>query len=138
MFETFDHTADIGLRVEASTLEELFVDAARGLTSLLVENSDDVRGTVDESVSLTQRDLDYLLFDWLNELLFRFETRQMLFREFSVSVRVNDTVLEATVRGEPCDRSRHRLAHEVKAITYHGLCVEQTEKGWRAEMILDI
>ena len=138
MFETFDHTADIGLRVAAGTLEELFVEAARGLTSLLVENSDDVRGAVEETVSLTGQELDYLLFDWLNELLFRFETRQMLFREFSVSVRVSDSVLEATVRGEPCDRARHRLAHEVKAITYHGLCVEQTEKGWRAEMILDI
>ncbi len=136
MFETFDHTADIGLRVAAGTLEELFVDAARGLTSLLVENSDDVRGTVEEAVSLTARELDYLLFDWLNELLFRFETRQMLFCEFSV--RVSDAGLEAILRGEPCDRSRHRLAHEVKAITYHGLCVEQTEKGWRAEMILDI
>ena len=138
MYETFDHTADIGLRVEAETLEELFVEAARGLTSLLVENSDDVRGTVEESFSLTGREIDYLLFDWLNELLFRFETRQMLFREFSVSVRVSDAGLEATLRGELCDRSRHRLAHEVKAITYHGLCVEQTEKGWRAEMILDI
>ena len=136
MFETFDHTADIGLRVAAGTLEELFVEAARGLTSLLIDNRDDVRATVEESVSLTSRELDYLFFDWLNELLFRFETRQMLFREFSV--RISDAGLEATLHGEPCDRSRHRLAHEVKAITYHGLCVEQTENGWRAEMILDI
>ena len=136
MFETFDHTADIGLRVSAATLEELFVDAARGLTSLLVENVDDVRPTQTETVQLTGSDVDYLLFDWLNELLFRFEMGQLLCCEFDV--RFSDQGLEATVRGETWDRSRHRLAHEVKAITYHGLSVQKTEAGWQTELILDI
>ena len=136
MFETFDHTADIGLRVEAASLEELFVDAARGLMSLLVENVDDVRPTVEESISLVGSEVDYLLFDWLNELLFHFESRGLLYREFVV--RIDDAGLTATMRGEPCDRSRHRMAHEVKAITYHGLSVDQTDSGWRTELILDI
>lgn len=136
MFETFDHTADIGLRISAATLEELFVDAARGLMSLLVENVDDIRPTLTETIQLVGTDVDYLLFDWLNELLFRFETRRLLCGEFTV--RLNEQGLDATIRGEPCDRSRHRLAHEVKAITYHGLSVEPTECGWQAELILDI
>ena len=136
MFETFDHTADIGLRISATTLEELFVDAARGLTSLLVENIDDVRPTLSETISLGGTEVDYLLFDWLNELLFRFETRKLLCHEFDV--RLTRQGLEATVRGETCDESRHRLAHEVKAITYHGLNVQQTDGGWQVELILDI
>ena len=136
MFETFDHTADIGLRVAAATLEELFVDAAHGLTSLVVENVDDVRPVVSETIQLTATETDYLLFDWLNELLFRFEMRGMLFREFDV--RLSEHGLEATIRGEPLDRSRHQLAHEVKAITYHGLSVEKTENGWRVELVLDL
>ncbi len=136
MFETFDHTADIGLRVSAATLEELFVDAARGLTSLLVENFDDVRPALTETIRLIGTEVDYLLFDWLNELLFRFETSQLLCREFDV--RLSDQGLEATIRGESSDPARHRLAHEVKAITYHGLSVQQTENGWQTELILDI
>lgn len=136
MFETFDHTADIGLRVSAETLEELFVDAAHGLTSLLVENIADVRPTLTESIQLAGTETDYLLFDWLNELLFRFETRKLLCCEFDV--RLSEQGLEATIRGETSDESRHRLAHEVKAITYHGLSVQQTESGWQTELILDI
>lgn len=136
MFETFDHTADIGLRVTAATLEELFVEAARGLTSLLVENIDDVRPSLTETIRLVGSETDYLLFDWLNELLFRFETRRLLCCEFVV--RLSDQGLEATIRGEPSDPARHRLAHEVKAITYHGLSVQQTESGWQTELILDI
>lgn len=136
MFETFDHTADIGLRVVAATLEELFAEAARGLTSLLVENLDDVKATQTETIRLDGTETDYLLFDWLNELLFRFETRGLLFCEFDV--RFNEQGLEATIRGEPCDRSRHRLAHEVKAVTYHDLSVQKTDRGWQAELIFDI
>lgn len=136
MFETFDHTADIGLRVSAATLEELFADAARGLMSLLVENVNDVRLAVSESIRLAGTEVDYLLFDWLNELLFRFETRRLLCCEFTV--QLNAQGLEATIRGETCNPSRHRLAHEVKAITYHGLSVEQTDRGWQAELILDL
>lgn len=136
MFETFDHTADVGLRVTAATLEELFVEAARGLTSLLVENIDDVRPSLTETIQLAGTETDYLLFDWLNELLFRFETHRLLCCEFDV--RLNGQGLEATVQGEPSNPDRHRLAHEVKAITYHGLSVQQTDRGWQAELILDI
>ena len=136
MFETFDHTADIGLRVRASSLEELFADAARGLTSLLLENPEEVRPTIEDSIALPSSEIDYLLFDWLNELLFRFESQGLLFAEFTI--RIDDQGLQATMRGEHCDRTRHRMAHEVKAITYHGLSVEQTESGWQTELILDI
>jgi SHS2 domain-containing protein len=36
------------------------------------------------------------------------------------------------------DESRHRMEHEVKAITYHGLKLEKTPAGWFAEIIVDI
>ena len=136
MFETFDHTADVGLRVSAGSLEELFVEAARGLTSLLMDNVDELRAEISENVEIADSDVEYLLFDWLNELLFRFETRGLLFREFRVEIEHDQ--LRAALRGEACDRTRHRLAHEVKAITYHGLKVEQADSVWRAEFIVDI
>ena len=56
----------------------------------------------------------------------------------SFEVDVNDTGLSATAWGEPVDFSRHRLVHEAKAITYHGLKVEQTTNGWTADVIVDI
>ena len=78
----------------------------------------------------------WVLSDWLNELLFRFESAGFLGHQFSV--QIDSEGLTATIEGEVCDRSRHRLAHEVKAITYHGLFVKQTNTGWLAELVLDI
>jgi SHS2 domain-containing protein len=136
MYEVFEHTADIGLRVRAAGLNELFADAARGLFELIVENLDEVRPTQAEQIHIENEEPAYLLFDWLNELLFRFDARHFVCSEFKVSV--TPAGLNAEARGEPLDPARHHLDHEVKAITYHGLKVEQAPDGWLAEVIVDI
>ena len=68
--------------------------------------------------------------------MYTFETEHLVLSQFAV--HISDADLNATVRGELLDPTRHVLAHEVKAITYHGLKVEQTTFGWQAEVIVDI
>ena len=136
MFETFDHTADLGLRVRAPGLDTLFSEAGLALFSTLVENLASVRPRERADIALAGKDREYLLFDWLKELLFHFDAKHMLFSRFVV--KVGEDGLTAEAWGEPLDRARHVLEHEVKAITYHGLTVEQTADGWLAEVIVDI
>ena len=136
MYETFEHTADLGLRVRAGDLDTLFAEAGRGLFSIVVENLDDVRKLHTREFEISGTDYEYLFFDWLNELLYICDTERMLFSEFDV--HVTEVGLTAGVRGEPLDPVRHRLSHEIKAITYHQLKVEQTSHGWLAEVIVDI
>ena len=136
MFELFEHTADLGLRVTAHSLDELLVEAARGLLAMLVANPDTVRPVQEKAFHLSADDNSLLLFDWLSELLYTFETDKLLFSKFDL--RLHDDQLSAVCRGERVDFSRHQMEHEVKAITYHGLRVEQSAEGWQAELIVDI
>ena len=136
MYELFEHTADLGLRVRAATLDEFFADAARGLFAIVVTNLDSVRPVVERTYNLAGTELDYLFFDWLTELLYTFESERLLLAEFQV--RVDDHGLHAVCRGETVDAVRHQLEHEVKAVTYHGLKVQPTNSGWLAEVIVDI
>jgi protein archease len=136
MFELFEHTADLGLRVHASSLEKLLTEAAKGLLAMLVANPDAVRTVQEKTIHIPAEDSTYLLFDWLSELLYAFEADKLLFSTFELHLKNNQ--LSAVCRGEPMDSSRHHMEHEVKAITYHGLKVEQTDNGWRAEVIVDI
>jgi len=136
MFELFEHTADIGIRARAETLETLLADAARGLFSVIAANLDAVRPLEALNLKIKGKDHDDLLFDWLDELLYTFNSKHLLFREFDVTIRPEG--LEAVVRGEPIDPARHELHMEVKAITYHRLKVEQDGSGWLAEVIVDI
>ena len=142
MYETFEHTADLGLRVRAPDLDTLFVEAARALFSAIVEELDTVEPQQQVNLRLENEDLELLLFDWLNELLYKFDTEHLLFGRFQVETRPlegrSGLLLKGVASGEPLDRTRHALSHEVKAITYHGLRVEQTADGWLAEIIVDI
>lgn len=136
MYEFFEHTADLGLRIRAPTLDALFAEAAQALFAAIVEDLAAVQPLQQVPVQLARGDREYLLFDWLKELLYRFDAEHLLFSRFEVQVREDS--MTGSAWGEPLDRSRHELAHEVKAITYHGLRVEQTADGWLAEVIVDI
>jgi SHS2 domain-containing protein len=151
MFEHFEHTADLGLRVQAATLRELLAEAGRGFLAMVVANPQAVRGVQSRSIELSAGDPAYLLFDWLNELLYAFESQRLLLCEFDIDLSLPSNErgntpataaplrLRAVCRGEPMDPARHTMDHEVKAITYHGLSAEQAADGtWQAEVIVDI
>jgi SHS2 domain-containing protein len=137
-FETFDHTADLGLRVVASDLSDLFQTAASGLFDVIVANREEVRCTEPEQVSLVGDSTEDLLVEWLNELIYLSETRHRLYNDFRVELDASGRQLTATISGEPIDRGRHVLDHEVKAATRHGVVLRKELQGWVAEVILDI
>lgn len=136
MHEQFEHTADLGLRVRSPDLNTLFAEAAECLYSAFVEDLSTVHPVEERTVEIAGNDLVYLLFDWLKELLYRFDGEGMLYGKFEVHVRENG--LSARVWGEPFDPTRHPMSREVKAITYHDLIVEKSADGWLAEVIVDI
>jgi SHS2 domain-containing protein len=136
MYEFFEHTADLGLRIRAADLNTLFVEAAQALFAAVVEDLATIQPVREVKVELPPDDLEYLLFDWLKHLLIHFDTEHLVLGQFDV--RIDEAGLHGTAWGEPLDRSRHNLEHEVKAITYHGLLVEQTADGWQVEVIVDI
>lgn len=136
MHEVFEHTADLGLRVRTQELPQLFVEAGQGLLAILIANPDAVRPVEERRYSIAGQAYDYLLFDWLTELLYTFDTERLLLCRFQVTL--DDNGLKGVCLGEFVDASRHEMDHEVKAITYHGLKVESTSQGWLAEVIVDI
>jgi SHS2 domain-containing protein len=136
VYEVFDHTADVGLRVVAADMPGLLADAATGLFALIAGDLGQVREAESAEIAIRGTDRAYLLFDWLSELLYLFESRRLLLRRFEV--RITADGLEAKSFGETYDPARHRLQHEVKAITYHQLAVRDTARGIEATVIVDI
>ncbi len=136
MYEHFEHTADLGLRVRAPDLNTLFAEAAEALTAAIVEDVTKIGARAATEFRITGGDRTFLLLDWLQAVLSKFEIDHLLFRRFRVSVGADG--LTATAWGEPFDPARHPLSHEVKAITYHGLVVDPADGGWLAEVIVDI
>jgi len=136
--ETFDHTADLGLRIRGADLDDLFQTAAAGLFDVIVANRDAVRNVQYEQILLEAETTEELLIEWLNDLIYRFETEHWLYGTFDVTIDANGRALEAEIGGEPIDPARHVLDHEVKAVTHHGVSIVRDADGYLAELILDI
>jgi SHS2 domain-containing protein len=137
-WETFDHTADLGLRVLGSDLDDLFRTAAEGLFEVIVANAAEVRPRETLPVALAAESIEELLVAWLNELIYQAETGHTFFSQFDVRVTSSPPGLEAEVHGEAVDADRHVLDHEVKAVTHHGIRLVRVPEGWLGEVILDI
>lgn len=78
-----------------------------------------------------------LLVDWLNELVFLFETQGFLTAACEVEITA-DRCLEARLHGETYNPSRHAIEAVIKAATHHGLSVQPIQDGWQAEVVIDL
>jgi SHS2 domain-containing protein len=135
-YEVFEHTADIGLHAYGETLPALFVNAARGMESLLVP-PEQVRVVTSREIAVKGHDPISLLIAWLNELIFLFDSEYLLFRDFEIAT-LTDTVLIGIARGEPYDSQRHELSSAIKAATWHEAAVTQDDEGHQARIIFDL
>jgi SHS2 domain-containing protein len=135
-YETFDHTADVGIRVFGRTVEEVFVNAAYALFDQWTDLRK-VRGKISREISIRGADREDLLVRWLGELLFLGESRGVLFKEFTIR-RLDSTSLKAVARGEIFDPSRHRFKTEIKAVTYHQVEIKEVDGKWEGRVIFDV
>ncbi len=134
--ETFDHTADVGLRAGADTLAELLSALGEGLAELICPRSQ-VRPLETRTCSVRAEDVEALTVDFLWRVM-----DTILFDGFAVAaVRVDyadERAVDAMLVGEALSPERHELATEVKAVTYHELAVGPDGDGWTGQVILDL
>lgn len=135
-----DHTGDIGLQIRAPSLERLYARAAVGMFGVLTD-VEAVQDRTSIAVEVTAPDREALMVRWLSELNFVHTTRNWLFRRFDVELTAggdDEVRLEATSHGETIDRSRHTVFTEIKAVTFHGMAIEETGDGWTVQVIFDM
>jgi SHS2 domain-containing protein len=135
-WENFPHVADIGVRGFGRSAAEAFLQAALATVAAMADPARiEPREAV--AVSVQAPDLELLLAEWLNALIYEMATRKMLFSRFAVEIAGNR--LTATAWGEPVDRDRHDLGTEVKGATLTELRVVEDPPGrWVAQCVVDV
>ena len=132
----FAHGADIGVQGCGATPSEAFEQAALALTAVVTDPAN-LHTDVTVPIACHAPDLELLLYEWLNSIVYQMATGRRLFGAFRV--RIRDGELEGEARGEAVDVARHAPAVEVKGATFTELAVRQDEDGrWRAQCILDV
>jgi SHS2 domain-containing protein len=130
-FREIEHTADWELEVWAPDLLALLIQAAKGMYYLAgARLSHEPR--LEREFLLDSSDPETLLVDFLSELLFYGENEGLGFDQFDLVL--NGSRLKARLEGALLDS----YEKEIKAVTYHGLRVEQGEDGFKARLIFDV
>jgi SHS2 domain-containing protein len=121
--ELVEHTADVGLRVWGDGLEDVFAEAASALIRVMGRGDGP---SVSEDVELTAPDLDALFVDWLSEVLFLFDAREVVPVDVRVRIDREACSLSATIDGVRAEVFVQE-GPAVKAVTYHGLTLTDHE-----------
>ncbi len=134
-WEHYAHGADMGVRGIGATPAEAFEQAALAMTAVITDPAR-VQGRESVDVSCEAPDLELLLVDWLNALVYEMATRKWLFGRFAV--RLEGNRLQGLAWGEPVDIARHQPAVEIKGATYTSLRVAQENGAWVAQTVVDV
>lgn len=135
-FKLIETTADIGVTASGESLREVFTHTAIGLFSIMGEIKR-VEKKISFPFSVKGDNLESLLINWLNELIYLQEVNDLLGREVMIE-EIDSQGLKGKLWGEKIDRKKHQLGTEVKAATYHNLEIKNKNGGWVVRVIFDI
>src|SRR5436309_7087470 len=133
-------TADIAFEATGRDLAELFRDAADATMNVMIDNLDSIQPRDAREIELSNDQIDMLLFDFLQELIYLKDAEQLLLRTRAAQIDQRDGTyfLKAKAAGERLDPQRHHQRADVKAVTLHGFSVKNVEGDWIARVLLDI
>jgi SHS2 domain-containing protein len=139
-FEFLEHTADVYIAAHGATLAEAFENAALAMFEVMTD-TEKVSPDLEDSVEVEAEDEYALLYIWLEVLLVKFETKNMLYSKFKIS-NIDETSegfrVRAVVWGEKFNAEKHTQKVGVKAVTYHRMEIIKDIDTVRLEFILDI
>jgi SHS2 domain-containing protein len=135
-FTILDHPADLGIEARGASLAEAFQNAALGLMSIILDLSG-VENHECKEIALTGPDHGRLLVKWLSEILYLYDGQGFVCKEFAIH-RLTTTSINAILRGEMFNPTRHTTRMDVKAVTYHQLVVREDDQGGLVRVYLDI
>ena len=134
-FEIMEHTSDTGIIAYGHDLRQAFVNTARGMFSLITDLAT-VSEILKRDIELSAPDRESLLVAWLNELVYLFDSENILFKRFDIT-ELNGNRLKARVYGEKVNMAKHELQTGIKAATYHMLRVFK-DNGYKVQVLFDV
>ena len=138
-FKFLDHITDAEIEAYGKNLEEAFENAGLATEDTMVSLSS-IRTVVDKRIEVEGRDLDSLLYSWLESMITLQDTEGLLFSEFSckVSESARGFRLVASCRGEKFDPERHEQKTAIKSPTFHAMKIIQRKDEVSMRFLLDL
>jgi|AutmiccommuBRH23_1029490.scaffolds.fasta_scaffold00768_29 SHS2 domain-containing protein len=131
-YEEIGHTADLSLKVWATTLEDLFINALSGMYSMI-----DVSVSADDQLELQElyfdeMDHESLLVSFLSECNFKLQNEKEYLDVHEIIVGTKSLMVKFS-------KFRiNKFVKEIKAVTYHNLKIKNSSKGYSVVIVFDV
>ena len=133
-YKFLEHTADAKFKAYGKTLEETYSNAAHAMFSVITDNK--VKAVFSEEVFVRGKDLVSLLYNFLEELLFLFDTKSFLLARVK-DIEIHDFTLSATLEGD-INIDEYEVSGDVKAVTYNEMEVVEKDGHFEIQAVVDL
>ena len=134
IFEILEHQTDLKIKAFGKNLKEVFRNSMIAMVeSMRPEIDFSFKKTFQRKIKIKSFDLDSLLVDFLNEILYLIQTNKEIYKKIEF-LKFKKFEIEANLYGEKVKR----FGLEIKAATYHDLEIKRTKDGWYAIVLFDI
>ena len=127
-YKTLEHATDAIIEVTAKNLKEAFQIAGISVIDTILDSS-----KVDENDSrklvVKGKDLKYLLYNWLEEIIILTITDGFAGKRIVIDILKNENYeIHADIFGEMINLKKHEFKVEIKSPTFHEMEIKEGDK----------
>lgn len=140
-YKFLEHTADVSVEIQGTSLEEAFEQTAYSLMETITPDLNLISPKIEKNLTIEAEDKEALLFDFLTEFLYFFDVDGLIFNDITINKiqKGQDKYkLNALIKGEKFNKSKHKIGTEVKAITYSFMEIEEKKEKVTIKIVFDI
>ena len=134
-YRFLEHTADAKMQAFGKNLEEAFSNAALGMFSLMFE-PEKVKPKTEKNIDVEGKDLQALLYNWLEELLFLLDSEGFLLHEIK-ELSIEGSRLHAAITGDSIS-DKYESHGDVKAVTYNEMDITKKMGNVTVQVVFDL
>ena len=136
-YKTLEHVTDAIIEVTANNLKEAFQIAGISVIDTILDSSK-VEENSSRNLIVKGKDLKYLLYNWLEEMIILTITDGFAGKRILLEITKNEEYqINAEIFGEGIDLRKHEFKVEIKSPTFHEMEIEESNKV-RMKYLLDL
>ena len=127
-YKTLEHATDAIIEVTANNLKEAFEIAGISVIEIILDSSK-VEENSSRNLIVKGKDLKYLLYNWLEEIIILTITDGFAGKRILLDIIKNEEYqINAEIFGEGINLRKHDFKVEIKSPTFHEMEIEQKDK----------
>jgi SHS2 domain-containing protein len=133
-FKFLKHTADIKFQAFGKNVEEVFENSALALKESICGKIK-IKSDFKKEIRISGKDFESLLYKFLEEIIYLLEGEKFVISKIK-KIEIKNLKLTAEILGDKT--ANYKFTNQVKAVTYNDMFVEEKNKKWIAQVVLDV